>query len=144
MNYHNLKMKDLHRIKNNRNIKINYSIKKVDLIRLIRNDNDIKGLSDLQQREEYDKMIREDKERDIRISESRERFYRKIYENMKDIPESSTSKMMREKRERERSKFWQEEFKRIDEQIMEEREFYRAFREAGWTVERLGGRRGFS
>ena len=49
-----------------------------------------------------------------------------------------------ERERRERSKFWQEEFKRIDEQIMEEREFYRSFREAGWTIGRLGGRRGFS
>ena len=64
MNYHSLKMKDLHRIKTKRGIKISYSVKKIDLIRLLEKDNEVRGLNKLQQREEYDRMIREDEERD--------------------------------------------------------------------------------
>ena len=78
MNYHSLKMQDLHRIKTKRGIKISYSVKKIDLIRLLEKDSQRKGLSELQQREEYDRMIREDEEREREDKERRKRHLEMI------------------------------------------------------------------
>ncbi len=79
----------------------------------------------------------------IRIN--RERRHLSVEElNRLALESREKQRVKKEQERRERSKFWREEFKRTNEQIMEEREFYRSFREAGWTVGRLGGRRGFS
>ena len=57
-------MKDLHRIKTERGIKISYSIKKIDLINLLEKDSKRRGLNDLQQRDEYERILREDAEKE--------------------------------------------------------------------------------
>ncbi len=146
MNYHSLKMKDIHRIKTKRGIKISYLVKKIDLIRLLEKDNEVRGLNKLQQREEYDRMIREDEEREIEMRKIRERKEREFRERGErerrenEALESPESKKLRERERREKLKFFQEEFRRENERIMAEQELFRAFMEAGWTVGRLGGR----
>ena len=142
MNYFKLKMKDLHRIKNKRGIKISYSIKKKDLIRMLWNDNDRKGLDESQQLEEYNSLIREDKEKEIKEKEAEERFRKKM-EKKRLEEKSLENPYIKRKRELERlkimekeRKLWIENRKRLDE----ESKLIKAYIEAGWTVGRLGGR----
>ena len=142
MNYFKLKMKDLHRIKNERGIKISYPIKKKDLIRMLWNDNDRKGLDESQQLEEYNSLIREDKEKEIKEKEAEERFRKKM-EKKRLEEKSLENPYSKRKRELERSKIMEKERKlRIEnrKRLDEESKLIKAYIEAGWTVGRLGGR----
>ena len=106
MNYFKLKMKDLHRIKNKRGIKI----KKKDLIRMLWNDNDRKGLDESQQLEEYNSLIREDKEKEIKEKEAEERFRKKM-EKKRLEEKSLENPYSKRKRELERLKIMEKERK---------------------------------
>ena len=155
INYKGLRFVDLKSLAKSRGFELWPQINKAEIISFIRrNDNIDQNQSDdlvMSQRAEVWKEFRERtklrvRERDkIRKQELRRQYdERERRQQSMKAPESNEERKQRialekEEKERERGEmreFWAESVRRAEE----EQELFRAFREAGWTVGRLGGR----